>query len=244
MRTSSRASRKMTCGRIPRPSSAPRIAPNASGASPDRTSSTIATARTARDRGHELGELGQQLAGQVVDDGVAEVLEQLRRGRLAAAREAAEDRRRARRRFRSEPAPSSPHERVGAGSSRSGGAVSVRHGTSGDGAAGRPSVVVIGAVYAAPNRPRSDGSAARSPDRDRSSLEQDVHREAEDERADEVAARRHHRREDRDPEDDRIRRDVRSRCDVTIPTRDSPTAGSGTPSSSPKARNSVVTKSK
>ena len=43
IRTSSRASRKKTCGRIPRPSSAPRIAENATGASPDRTSSTIAT---------------------------------------------------------------------------------------------------------------------------------------------------------------------------------------------------------
>ena len=38
----------------------------------------------------ELGEVGQQLAGQVVDDGVAEVLEQLRRGGLAAAGQAAE----------------------------------------------------------------------------------------------------------------------------------------------------------
>src|SRR5438093_339886 len=43
MRTSSRASRKKTWGRMPRPSSAPRIAANARGASPDRTSRTIAT---------------------------------------------------------------------------------------------------------------------------------------------------------------------------------------------------------
>ena len=41
--------------------------------------------------GDELRELGQELAGQVVDDRVAEVLEQLRRGGLAAAGEAAQD---------------------------------------------------------------------------------------------------------------------------------------------------------
>ena len=35
-------------------------------------------------RRHELGEFGQELAGQVVDDGVAEILEELRRGGLAA----------------------------------------------------------------------------------------------------------------------------------------------------------------
>ena len=40
---------------------------------------------------HELGEVRQQLAGQVVDDGVAEVLEQLGGGRLAAAGQAADD---------------------------------------------------------------------------------------------------------------------------------------------------------
>jgi hypothetical protein len=43
MRTSSRASRKKICGRIPRPSSAPRIAASAIAASPARTSRTIAT---------------------------------------------------------------------------------------------------------------------------------------------------------------------------------------------------------
>ena len=42
-------------------------------------------------RGHELGQVGQELAGQVVDDGVAEVLEQLRRGGLAAAGQAGQD---------------------------------------------------------------------------------------------------------------------------------------------------------
>ena len=38
----------------------------------------------------ELGQLRQELARQVVDDGVAEVLEELRGGGLAAARQAAE----------------------------------------------------------------------------------------------------------------------------------------------------------
>src|SRR3954447_3577449 len=42
-------------------------------------------------RGHELGEFGQELARQVVDDEVAEVLEELRRRGLATARQAAED---------------------------------------------------------------------------------------------------------------------------------------------------------
>ena len=41
--------------------------------------------------GDELGQLGQQLAGQIVDDGVAEVLEELGRGGLAASGQAAED---------------------------------------------------------------------------------------------------------------------------------------------------------
>ena len=92
IRTSSRASRKTTWGRIPRPSRAPRIAPNAIGASPARTSSTIATwAKRSLVRRHELGQVGQQLTGQVVDDGVAEVLEELGRGGLAAAGQAAED---------------------------------------------------------------------------------------------------------------------------------------------------------
>ena len=58
MRTSSRASRKMITGRIPRPSSAPRIAPNASGTSPARTSSTIAV------RANRLG-LGGDQVGEV-----------------------------------------------------------------------------------------------------------------------------------------------------------------------------------
>src|SRR3990172_9003639 len=43
MSTSSRASRKKTCGAMPRPSSAPRTAPSATRGSPDRTSRTMAT---------------------------------------------------------------------------------------------------------------------------------------------------------------------------------------------------------
>ena len=92
IRTSSRASRKKTCGRIPRPSSAPRIAPNAIGASPDRTSRTIATLpNRSGSSDDELGQLGQELARQVVDDRVAEVLEELRGGGLAAARQPAQE---------------------------------------------------------------------------------------------------------------------------------------------------------
>ena len=65
---------------------APRVA------SPARTSRTMATwSKRSAVRGDELGQLGQQLARQVVDDRVAEVLEQLRGGGLAAARQAAED---------------------------------------------------------------------------------------------------------------------------------------------------------
>ena len=45
-------------------------------------------AKRSRSDDDELGEVGQQLAGQVVDDGVAEVLEQLGRGGLAAAGQA------------------------------------------------------------------------------------------------------------------------------------------------------------
>ena len=68
------------------------MAPKASGTSPARTSSTIAM-RAYRTRlgGDQVGEVPQQLAGQVVDDDVAEVLEQLRGGRLAAAGQAGED---------------------------------------------------------------------------------------------------------------------------------------------------------
>ena len=92
MRTSSRASRKKTWGWIPRPSSAPRTAARASDASPARTSSTMATrSKRSRSLGHELGQVGQELAGQVVDAGVAEVLEQLRGGRLAGPRQPAQD---------------------------------------------------------------------------------------------------------------------------------------------------------
>ena len=48
--------------------------------------------RTARGpTDDELREVGQELAGQVVDDGVAEVLEQLRRGGLAPAGQAGQD---------------------------------------------------------------------------------------------------------------------------------------------------------
>ena len=36
----------------------------------------------------EISQIGEEFAGQVVDDRVAEILEELRRGRLATAREA------------------------------------------------------------------------------------------------------------------------------------------------------------
>ena len=68
------------------------MAPNAIAASPARTSSTIATLGEALAVGrHELGEFGQQLTGEVVDDGVAEVLEELGRRGLPAAGQAADD---------------------------------------------------------------------------------------------------------------------------------------------------------
>ena len=92
MRTSSRASRKTTRGRMPRPSRAPRIAASASIVSPARTSMTMATcANRSRSEDDELREVRQQLAGQVVDDGVAEVLEELGGGGLPAAGQAAQD---------------------------------------------------------------------------------------------------------------------------------------------------------
>ena len=92
IRISSRASRKNTCGRIPRPSSAPRTA--------DRRERRVAGPHVKDDgrqreagrvRGDELREVGQELPRQVVDDDVAEVLEQLGRGRLPAARQARDD---------------------------------------------------------------------------------------------------------------------------------------------------------
>ena len=92
IRTSSRASRNTTRGRTPRPSSAPRIEASAIGASPAPHVDDDRDARKALAiRRDEVGQLGQQLGRQVVDDGVAEVLEELRGGGLAAARQAAED---------------------------------------------------------------------------------------------------------------------------------------------------------
>ena len=90
-RTSSRASRKRH--------RAGSRGPRARRASPRTRAARRPRGRPARSRpgeparvvGDELGEVGQELARQVVDDRVAEVLEQLRRGRLAAAREAADD---------------------------------------------------------------------------------------------------------------------------------------------------------
>ena len=75
-------------------------------------------------------------------------------------------------------------------------------------------------------------------------LEQDVHRDAEDDRADEVAAGRRDRGEDRDPEDDASAATAASRAEVTIPTRDRATSTIGNSIRSPNARNIVVTKSK
>ena len=83
---------RTTCGRIPRPSSAPRIAAErerrVAGPHVEHDRDLGEALAVGRD---ELGKVGQQLAGQVVDDGVAEVLEQLRRGGLAAAGQAADD---------------------------------------------------------------------------------------------------------------------------------------------------------
>ena len=93
IRTSSRASRKMITAagcRAPRARRASRRTRAAT--SPARTSRTIAV--RAKRRGSlatQVREVGQQLARQVVDDDVAEVLEQLRRRGLAAARQAGDD---------------------------------------------------------------------------------------------------------------------------------------------------------
>ena len=200
IRTSSRASRKTTRGRIPRPSSAPRIAAEGERrvAGPDVEHDRDLGEPLAVGR-DELGEVGQQLAGQVVDDRVAEVLEQLGRGGLAAAGQAAED---------------------------------------DDGRLGRPRRTP---------RPDARPSLGHRPVRwmnEDGQLEQEVHRAAEDERADEVAARRRDGREDRDPEDDDPARRRAAGAEVTIPTRDSPTSRIGNSMTRPKARNIVVTKSK
>ena len=77
---------------MPRPSSAPRIAAERHVGVAGPTSRTIATlANRSGSLGNQLRELGQQLARQVVDAGVAEVLEQLRGSGLAGARQAAQD---------------------------------------------------------------------------------------------------------------------------------------------------------
>ena len=184
IRTSSLASRKTTRGRMPRPSRAPRIAARAMVASPARTSSTIATrAKRSRSVDDELGEVGQQLAGQVVDDGVAEVLEELGRGGLAATGQPADD------------DDGRFGHRVGRGTH-------------------------LGRI----------GHLPGAPDEQDGQLEQDVHRPAEHERADEVAAGRRDGREDRDAQDDHPARRrsaaPRSGC---RPSTGRP-AGSGTPS--------------
>jgi hypothetical protein len=114
-------------------------------------------ARTACGPRDELRELGQELAGQVVHDEVAEVLEQLSPPRLAATRQPAED----------------------------DDGLLVRRWREG----GRGRV-----VDRSSRRPSSAG-APDEPDRD---LEQHVHRAAEDERADEVPARRGDGGEDRE----------------------------------------------
>ena len=84
MRASSLASRKKTWGSMPRPWSAPSAAPSATGASPgphvEDDARRVVALRVAR---HELREVAQQLAGDVVHDRVAEVLEELAGGRLA-----------------------------------------------------------------------------------------------------------------------------------------------------------------
>jgi hypothetical protein len=79
-------------GLMPRPSSAPVAAAKASLASPERASSTSAR-RSKRSgwRTTSSASRPQQLGRQVVDDRVADILEQLAGGRLARARQAADD---------------------------------------------------------------------------------------------------------------------------------------------------------
>ena len=92
MRTSSLASRNTTRGLMPDPP-ARRASPRAPGSHrPSAHRPRSRPARTARrSEDDELGQVGQQLAGQVVDDRVAEVLEELGRRGLAAAGQPGQD---------------------------------------------------------------------------------------------------------------------------------------------------------
>ncbi len=124
----------------------------------------------------ELRQLGQELARQVVDADVAEVLEQLRGRGLARPGQPAQD-----------------HD-VLAGRRLGGGSRVGR--VEGSGATHR--------AKSTPwlRRGPASGQLARASDEPGGRLEQDVHRQPEHERAHEVAARRRDRGEDRDPEDD------------------------------------------
>ena len=159
IRTSSRASRKMITGPDPPP-----LQRAAHGAERERD---VAGAHVEDDRGarepqrvarEQVREVREQLAGQVVHDDVAEVLEQLRGRRLAAAGQPGDDDDLLR------PARRSPSAAALAG-------------PAGPSPAGSPSIA-----------PR-DPLLAAAPDEEDRALEQQVHRPAEHDRADDVAAR-------------------------------------------------------
>ncbi len=181
IRTSSRASRK----KIERPDARaprarPRIAPKASG---DVAGAHVEDDRRPREPGRvrsttSVGEVGSSSPGQVVDDEVAEILEQLRRGRLAAARETAE--------HDDTPCPS----RRRTASTRC---------LLGD----RPSAASVDARP--PRRPTARPRPLSLPLRRMKKTvpsNRTYMRQAEDGRADEIAAGRDRGREDRDAEDD------------------------------------------
>ena len=122
----------------------------------------------------ELGQVGQQLTGQVVDAGVAEVLEQLRRGRLAAADSP----------LRMTMCWSTRRRRTRAGLGCAGRARASRPGSRRSTAYGGHEV----SLRRAGGPPRWDDQRPRQ-------LGQDVHRDPEDGRADQVATGRDDRRE-------------------------------------------------
>ena len=161
-------------GSMPRPWSAPSAAPRASGASPERTSSTMRHPPIAlRVVGHQLRQVAQQLGGHVVDDRVAEVLEQLAGGRLAGAREPV---------MIATCWPAQPARGVGSTPS---GRAPARPQLSGS----------VSRAAAAASR-----ASSRADDED-GELVQGVHHAAHDDRADGVAAGRDHHREDDDAQE-------------------------------------------
>ena len=170
--------------------------------------------RTARGRGEtSSARSGSSSPGQVVDDDVAEVLEQLRRGGLAAAGQAGDD----------DDLLVRPRRRRQPASRRRGGG---------------------GAVAVRSPAPRPGPHLPLRRMKTIVQLEQDVHRDAEDDRADEVAARRATAAKIAIAEDRHPARGAQPRPTSRCPTRDRPNSRIGNSMIRPNTRNIVVTKSK